>query len=106
MFFAFRGFKQCQNNKWDVTSAYGFKWRIPRELQMCTWSQSLNKSTNVAYVTQLSHVLIIQPNIFKYIDGIRKKFTPDLSIDKEISLGGNRMLLFGAIYHEGVQSYC
>ena len=33
----------------------------------------LNTSTKAAYVTQLFNSLIIQLNIFKYIDGISKK---------------------------------
>ena len=50
----------------------------------------MNTSTKAAYVTQLSDTLIIQLNIFKHIDGISKKFIPNLSIDEEISLWGNR----------------
>ena len=68
--------------------------------------QKWNKSTKAVYVTQLSAALIIQLNIFKYIDGISKKFIPNLSIDEEISLWGNRMVLSGVIYHEGEQSHC
>ena len=68
--------------------------------------QKRNKSTKAVYVTQLSAALIIQLNIFKYIDGISKKFIPNLSIDEEISLWGNRMVLSGVIYHEGEQSHC
>ena len=41
--------------------------------------QKLNTSTKAVYVTQLSDALIIQLNIFKYIDGIGKKFIPNLS---------------------------
>ena len=48
----------------------------------------------------------MQLNIFKYIDGISEKFIPNLSIDEEISLWGNIMVLSGVIYHEGAQSYC
>ena len=62
--------------------------------------QKLNASTKAVYVTQLSDALIIQLNIFKYIDGISKKFIPNLSIDEEISLWGNRMVLSAVIYHE------
>ena len=61
---------------------------------------------NKSHVTQLSDALIIQLNIFKYIDGISKKFIPNLSIDEEISLWGNRMALSSVIYHEGEQSHC
>ena len=43
----------------------------------------------------------MQLNIFKYIDGISKKFIPNLSIDEEVSLWCNRMVLSGVIYHEG-----
>ena len=50
--------------------------------------------------TELSDALIIQLIIFSYIDGINKKFTHNLSIDEEISLRGNRMVLSGIIYHE------
>ena len=66
----------------------------------------MNTSTKAVYVTQLSDALIIQLNIFKYIDGISKKFIPNLSIDEEIALWGNRMVLSGVIYHEGEQSHC
>ena len=45
-------------------------------------------------------------NISIYIDGISKKLIPTLSIDKEISLLGNRMVFSGVIYHEGEQSHC
>ena len=45
----------------------------------------------------------MQLNIFKYTDGISKKFY--FSIDEEISLGCNRMILSGVIYHEEEQSY-
>ena len=55
-------------------------------------------------MVQLSDTLIIQLNIFKYIDGISKKFIPNLSIDEEISLQGNRMVVSGIIYHEREQS--
>ena len=48
----------------------------------------------------------MQLNIFKYSCSISKKVVPNLSIDKEISLWGNRMVLCGVIYHEGEQSYC
>ena len=67
----------------DVKSAYG------------------SASTKAVYFTQLSNALIIQLNIFKYIEGISKKFIANLSIDQEISLGGNRIVLPGFIYHEG-----
>ena len=49
--------------------------------------QKLSTSTKTVYATQLSDALIIQLNIFKYIDGISKKFIPDLSIDEELHLG-------------------
>ena len=68
--------------------------------------QKLNTSTKAVYVTQLSDAPIIQLNIFKCIYGISKKFIPNLSIDEEISLWGNRMVLSGVIYHEGEQSHC
>ena len=68
--------------------------------------QKLNTSTKAVYVTQLSDALIIQLNILKHIDGISKTFIPNLSIDEEISLWDNRMVLSGVIYHEGEQSNC
>ena len=68
--------------------------------------QKLNTSAKVAHVTKLSDALIIQLNIFQYIDGISENFIPNLSIDKEISLWGIRMVLSGVIYHEGEQSHC
>ena len=48
--------------------------------------QKLNTSTKALYVTQLFDTLIIQPNDFKYSDGISKKVVPNLSVDKEILL--------------------
>ena len=63
-------------------------------------------STKAVHVTQLYDALIIQLNIFKYIDGISKKFIPNLIIDEEISLWGKRMILSGVIFHEGEQSHC
>ena len=57
-------------------------------------------------MTQLSDALIIQLNIFKYSGGISKKVVPNLSIDKEILLWGNRMVLSHVNYHEGEQSCC
>ena len=56
-------------------------------------------------MTQLSDALIMQLNIFKYSDGINKKIIPNLGVDEEISLWGNRIVLSGVIYHEGEQSY-
>ena len=41
--------------------------------------QKLITSTKAVYVTQLSDALIMQLNIFKYIDGIIKNFIPNLS---------------------------
>ena len=69
-------------------------------------SQKLNTSTKAIYVTQLSDALIMQLNIFKHIDRISKKFSPNLSIGEKISLWDNRMVLSGVIYHEGEQSHC
>ena len=57
------------------------------------------------YVTQLSNVLIMQLNIWKY-DFAISKVIPNLIIDQEISLWGNRMLLVGVIYHLGEHSHC
>ena len=53
----------------------------------------------------MSDALIIQLNIFKFIDGISKKVVPTLIIDEEISLWGNTMSLSGIVYHEGEQSH-
>ena len=61
----------------------------------------MNTLTKAVYLTQLSDAFIIQLNIFRYIDGISKKFIPNLNIDEEISLWGNRMVLSVVIYHEG-----
>ena len=68
--------------------------------------QKLDTSTKAVYVTQLFDALIIQLNIFKYIDGISKKFIPNLSIEEEISFWRNRMVLSSFIYLEGEQSHC
>ena len=57
------------------------------------------------YVTKLSDALIIQLNIFKYIAGISKKGSTNLSIDEEILPWGNGMLFFGFIYHDWEQSH-
>ena len=67
----------------------------------CDGCQRLNTSTKAVYVTQLSGALIIQLNIFKCIRGINKKVIPNLSVDDEIVLWGNTMVLSGVIYHEG-----
>ena len=65
--------------------------------------QKLNTSTKTVYVTQLSDAVIIQLNIFKYSCSISKKVVPNLfSIDEEILLWGNRMVLCGVIYHDTV----
>ena len=72
----------------------------------CDWCQRLNASTEAVYVTQLSGALIIQLNIFKYTGGISKKVIPNLSIDEEILLWGNAMVLSGVICHEGQQPDC
>ena len=72
----------------------------------CDGCQRLNTSTKAVYFTQFSGALIIQVNIFKYIGGINKKVVPNLSVDEEIVLWGNPMVLLGVIYHEGQQSDC
>ena len=59
--------------------------------------QKLNTLTKAV----LSNALIMQLRIFKNIGGISKKVIPNLSVNKDISLWGNRMLLCGVIYHEG-----
>ena len=68
--------------------------------------QNLNTSTKAVCVTKLSDALIVQLNIFKYIDGISKKFLPNLGIDQKFPFWGNRMVLSGVIYHECEQSHC
>ena len=67
--------------------------------------QKLNASTKAVYVTQLSDALIIQLNLFRHIDGIIQKVIPNSSIDGEISLWGNRVVLSGVICHEPDQSH-
>ena len=57
--------------------------------------EKLNASIKTVYVTQLSEVLIMQLNIFKYSVGISKQVVLNLSINKEILLRGNRMVLSG-----------
>ena len=68
--------------------------------------QKLNTSTKPIYVIQLSDALIMQLNIFKYINAISKMFIPNLSIDEEISLYDNRMVHTSVIYHEGKHHHC
>ena len=70
----------------------------------CDRCNRKDSSTRAICVTQLSDALIIQLNIFKFIDGISKKVIPNLNIDEEISLWGNTMILSGIIYNEGEQS--
>ena len=67
--------------------------------------QKFKTSTKAVYVTQLSDTLIIQLNIFKYSGDIIKKVVPNLGIDEEISVRGNRIVLASVIYHEGVHSH-
>ena len=57
----------------------------------------MNISTKFVCDLQLFEELI-ELNFFKYIDGIRKKFILNLSIDEEISLWLNRMVVSGVIY--------
>ena len=52
----------------------------------------------------MSGALIVQLSIFKFIGGINKKVIPNLSIDEEIVLWGNTMVLSGLVYYEGQQS--
>ena len=63
----------------------------------CDGCQILNISTKVVYITQLSSALIIQLNIFKCIRGINKKVIPNLSVNDEIVLWGNTVVLSGVI---------
>ena len=72
----------------------------------CDGCQRLNTSTKAVYVIQLSDALIIQLNIFKFIGGISKKVISNVSIDEEIVLRGNTIVLSVVIYHEGQQSDC
>ena len=65
----------------------------------------LNTSTKDVCVIQLSDALIIKLNVFKHLDGISKKYIPNLNIDEEISLWGKGRVLSGVIYHEGEQSH-
>ena len=68
--------------------------------------------SKVEYINKgsICHTVIwctnIQLNICKCIGGISKKVVPNLTINKEISFWGNRVVLLGAIYHEGGQSHC
>ena len=78
----------------------------PLQGYKCDGCKRLNTSTKAVCVTQLSDILIIQLNIFKFIDGLSKKVIPTLNIDEEISFWGNTMVLCGIIYHEGEQSGC
>ena len=48
----------------------------------------------------------MQLNIFIFIGDINKKVIPNLSIDEEIVLWGDTMVLSCVIYHEGHQSDC
>ena len=66
----------------------------------CNGCQRLNTSTKAVYATQLSGAFIMQLNIFKYIKGINKKVILILSINEEILLWGNTMVLLGVISHE------
>ena len=62
--------------------------------------QKLNTSTKAVYVMQLSDPLFIQLNIFKLN-------ISNLSVDEEILVWGNRMVLSGTVYHEvRKQSHC
>ena len=74
----------------------------------CDGCQRLNTSTKAVYATQLSGAFIMQlnANIFKYIGGINKKVILNLSIDEEILLLGNTMVLLGVIYDEEQGSDC
>ena len=60
----------------------------------------MNSSAKAGYVPHLSEALTIQLNIFKCVDGISEKFIPSLSIDEEILLWVNKMVVSGVIYHE------
>ena len=68
--------------------------------------QKLNTLTKAVKVMLLSDALIIQLNISKYIDSIIKKFILNLNVDEQISIRGNRVILYGVIYHEGEQFHC
>ena len=69
--------------------------------------------SKVEYINEscLCHAVIwctyyIQLNLFKHIGGIIQRVIPNSSIDGEISLWGNRIVLSGVIYHEPEQSHC
>ena len=64
--------------------------------------QKLNTLTNAVFVTHLSDSVIIKLTIFKYSGSISTKVFLNLSIDDEISLWGNRMILYGVIYLDTV----
>ena len=70
----------------------------------CDGCQTINSCTKAYYVTHISDFVIIQLNIFKYIDGAIKKMIPTLRIDEEIYLWGNTMTLHAIIYHVGQQA--
>ena len=70
----------------------------------CDGCQTMSSCTKAYCVTHLSEFVIIQLNVFKYIDGAIKKMIPTLRIDEEISLWGNTMTLHAIIYHVGQQA--
>ena len=75
-------------NKWNVTSAYGSKGRILGKWQMCRW---MSKVEYISKSCLSRSALIIQLNIFKYIDVVSRKFFPNLRIDEGTSLWRNRL---------------
>ena len=73
---------------------------------MADGCQKLNTAAKTVQVIQLSDALIIQLNIFKCSSDISKKVVPNLRIEDEILLSGNRMVQFDIIYHDEEQSQC
>ena len=106
LFSAFRGFKQCSNYKWDVTSAFGSKGRILKKLQIYWWMLRVEYINKSCLHDAIIWCTYCTTKYFKHIDGISKNAIPNLSVDEEISIWGNRMVLSGVIYHEGQQSHC
>ena len=70
----------------------------------CDGCQTINSCTKAYYVTHISDFVIIQLNIFKYVEGAIKKMIPTLMIDEEIYLWGNTITLHAIIYHVGQQA--
>ena len=89
---AFRGFNQYSKISGMLHQLMDPRVEYLENYKCIDGCQKLNTPTKAVYIlqlsVQLSDALIIQLNIFKYIDGISKRFIPNLSIDEEISLWG------------------